>query len=76
MGWDAERSAQAAGLWSKTQAEALMPLKRGKSKKAFTSNIRTEYRALRKRGKSKKAAIKQAVAIAYAVRRRKKRKKK
>lgn len=49
-----------------------MPLWRGKSKRAFKHNIRTEYRSLRKRGKSKKKAIKQAVAIAYAVRRRKK----
>lgn len=48
-----------------------MPLRRGKSKKAFISNVRAEYRALRKRGKSKKASIKQAVAIAYAMRRRK-----
>lgn len=47
-----------------------MPLKRGKSKRAFKSNVRTEYRALRKQGKSKKKAAQQAVAIAYAVRRR------
>ena len=41
-----------------------MPLKRGKSKSAFKSNIRTEVRA----GKP----VKQAVAIAYSERRRRK----
>lgn len=39
-----------------------MPLKRGKSKAAFKSNVATEVRA----GKP----IKQAVAIAYSVKRR------
>ena len=39
-----------------------MPLKRGKSKAAFSANVRTEMRA----GKSQK----QAVAIAYAMKRR------
>jgi hypothetical protein len=39
-----------------------MPLKPGKSKKAFTSNIKAEVRA----GKP----VKQAVAIAYAEKRR------
>ena len=41
-----------------------MPLKKGKSEKAFKSNIRTEVHA----GKP----VKQAVAIAYSVKRRKK----
>ena len=40
-----------------------MPLKTGKSKKTFSSNIRTEVKA----GKP----VKQAVAIAYAVKRKK-----
>ena len=39
-----------------------MPLKRGKSEKAFKSNIRAE---------AKSKPIKQAVAIAYAVKRKK-----
>lgn len=50
-----------------------MPLKKGKSKKAISSNIATlvgEYRKGGKLGtskpKSKKKWIKQAVAIAYA----------
>ena len=42
-----------------------MPLKKGKSEKAFKSNIRTEVHA----GKP----VKQAVAIAYAVKRKKRR---
>lgn len=43
-----------------------MPLKKGKSKKDFVANIKTEIKA----GKPQK----QAVAIAYAVKRRSKRK--
>ena len=42
-----------------------MPLKKGKSEKAFKSNIRTEVHA----GKP----VKQAVVIAYAVKRKKRR---
>ncbi len=42
-----------------------MPLKRGKSEKAFKLNIRTEVHA----GKP----VKQAVAIAYVVKRKKRR---
>jgi len=42
-----------------------MPLKKGKSEKAFKSNIRTEVHA----GKP----VKQAIAIAYAVKRKKRR---
>lgn len=45
-----------------------MPLKSGKSKKAFSSNVRTEMRA----GKPQK----QAVAIAYSVARKAKKKRK
>lgn len=45
-----------------------MPLKSGKSKKAFRSNVRTEIAAGR--------PVKQAVAISYAVQRRGKGKKK
>ena len=41
-----------------------MPLDKGKSKKAFTKNIKTEIKA----GKPQK----QAVAIAYSVKRKKK----
>lgn len=44
-----------------------MPLKKGKSQKAFVSNIKTEIKA----GKPQK----QAVAIAYSVKRRSGRKK-
>lgn len=44
-----------------------MPLKSGKSKKAFSDNVRTEVKA----GKP----VKQAVAIAYSVKRRSGRKK-
>jgi len=43
-----------------------MPLKKGKSDKAFKSNIRAEVHA----GKP----VKQAVAIAYAVKRKSKKK--
>ena len=42
-----------------------MPLRKGKSEKAFKANVRTEVHA----GKQ----VKQAVAIAYAVKRKKKR---
>lgn len=42
-----------------------MPLKKSKSKKAFSSNIKAEVKA----GKP----VKQAVAIAYAVKRKAKR---
>ena len=41
-----------------------MPLRKGKSQKAFKANIRTEFHA----GKP----VKQAVAIAYAIKRKKK----
>jgi hypothetical protein len=47
--------------------EVMMPLKKGKSKAAFQSNIRAEIAA----GKPQK----QAVAIAYAVKRKGKKKK-
>lgn len=45
-----------------------MPLKKGKSKKAFVQNIKTEIAA----GKPQK----QAVAIAFSVKRRSKKRKK
>lgn len=44
-----------------------MPLKSGKSKKAFSDNVRTEVKA----GKP----VRQAVAIAYSVKRRSAKKK-
>lgn len=49
-----------------------MPLKKGKSKKAFKSNVATETKALEAKGKSPKKAVKQAVAIAYSKKREKK----
>jgi hypothetical protein len=48
-----------------------MPLWKGKSKKAFSHNVKVEYKALRRRGKSKGKAMKQAVAIAYRQSRKK-----
>ena len=42
-----------------------MPLEKGKSKKAFVKNIKTEVKAIEAKGKSPKKAVKQAVAIAY-----------
>jgi hypothetical protein len=45
-----------------TEGIALMPLDRGKGKKAFEKNIKTEIKA----GKPQK----QAVAIAYSVKRK------
>jgi len=60
-----------------------MPLKRGKSKKTISSNVKELVDTYKKTGKigtskpkSKKAAIKQSVAIAYSVARKSKRKKK
>lgn len=50
-----------------------MPLKKGKSQKTISANIRTEMHAYEKTGKignskpaSKKKAVKQAAAIAYS----------
>ena len=48
--------------------EAAVPLSKGKSKKAFSANVRAEMKA----GKPQR----QAVAIAYAVQRRGKKRKK
>jgi hypothetical protein len=45
-----------------------MPLKKGKSKKSFQENIRTEVKS----GKP----VKQAVAIAYSIKRKSSRRKK
>lgn len=53
-----------------------MPLEKGKSKKAFNKNVKTEVKALEKKGKSPKKAVKQAVAIAYNVKRSVSKKKK
>lgn len=50
-----------------------MPLKKGKSKKTISSNVKELVHTFEKKGKigtstpkSKKAAVKQAVAIAYS----------
>ncbi len=48
-----------------------MPLKKGKSDKAFKSNVKTEVKAIEAKGKSPAKAVKQAVAIAYAEKNRK-----
>ncbi len=56
-----------------------MPLSKGKSKKAFGSNVKELVDTYKSKGKigtshpkNKKAAIKQAVAIAYSVQRKSK----
>lgn len=51
-----------------------MPLKKGKSAKAFKANVKTEVKALEKKGKSPKKAVKQAVAIASNVKKKSSRK--
>ncbi len=58
-----------------------MPLKKGKSQKAISSNIKTEMEGYKKTGKigkskpkSEKAARKQAVAIALSTARGRKKK--
>jgi hypothetical protein len=51
-----------------------MPLEKGKSKKAFKHNVKTEVKALESKGKSPKKAVKQAVAIAFSEKRGKKKK--
>ncbi len=60
-----------------------MPLKKGKSKKVRTRNVKEIMKSYKKTGKigtskpkGKKSAIKQAVAIGYAQQRRSKSKKK
>lgn len=51
-----------------------MPLVKGRSKKAFDENMRTEVKAKEKQGYSAEKAAKIAAAIAYAERRRGKKK--
>jgi hypothetical protein len=60
-----------------------VPLSKGKSKKAFSKNVKELVDTYKKKGKigtskpkSKKAAIKQSIAIAYATQRKAKGKKK
>lgn len=47
-----------------------MPLEKGKSKKAFNKNVKTEVKALEGKGIKPGKAVKQAVAIAYNVKRK------
>lgn len=52
-----------------------MPLVKGKSKRAFEENMRTEVKAKEEQGYSAEKAAKIAAAISYAERRRGKKKK-
>lgn len=51
-----------------------MPLEKGKSKKAFKHNVKTEVKELEAKGKSPAKAVKQSVAIVYAEKGEKKKK--
>jgi len=55
-----------------------MPLKKGKSKKAFQSNVRELYHSLRGKGRGVEKARQMALAAAFNIRRggRKRKKKK